>query len=45
MQTSIIKNIGKVVSDILYKAGIDTKTFKAHSLRTASTSNAFKAAG
>ena len=29
------------VSDILHKAGIHTKTFKTHSLRSASTSNAF----
>ena len=29
------------VSDILHKAGIHTKTFKSHSLRSASTSNAF----
>ena len=29
------------VSDILHEAGIHTKTFKSHSLRSASTSNAF----
>ena len=31
----------KWVSDILHKAGIHTKTFKTHSLRSASTLNAF----
>ena len=39
------RTLARWVSDILYKAGIHTKTFKAHSLRTTSTSNAFKAAG
>ena len=35
------KTLATWVSDILHKAGIHTKTFKSHSLRSASTSNAF----
>ena len=35
------RTLARWVSDILRKAGIHTKTFKSHSLRSASTSNAF----
>ena len=35
------RTLARWVSDILHKAGIHTKTFKSHSLRSASTSNAF----
>ena len=35
------RTLTRWVSDILHKAGIHTKTFKSHSLRSASTSNAF----
>ena len=33
--------LARWVSDISHKAGIHAKTFKSHSLRSASTSNAF----
>ena len=39
------RTLARWVSDILHKAGINTKTFKTHSLRSASTSNAFSSAG
>ena len=35
------RTLARWVSDILHKAGIHTKPFKSHSLRSASTSNAF----
>ena len=35
------RTLARWVSDNLHKAGIHTKTFKSHSLRSASTSNAF----
>ena len=35
------RTLARWVSDILQKAGIHTKTFKTHSLHSASTSNAF----
>ena len=35
------RTLARWVSDILRKAGIHTKTFKTHSLRSTSTSNAF----
>ena len=35
------RTLARWVSDILHKAGIHTKTFKIHSLRSASTSHAF----
>ena len=34
------RTLARRVSDILHKAGIHTKTFKSHSLRSALTSNA-----
>ena len=40
-QTSFIKNTGKVGIRYFTQVGIHTKTFKSHSLRSASTSNAF----
>ena len=36
-----LRTLARRVSDILHKAGIHIKTFKSHSLRSASTSNAF----
>ena len=36
-----LRTLARWVSDILQKAVIHTKTFKIHSLRSASTSNAF----
>ena len=35
------RTLARWVSDILHKAGIHTKAFNSHSLRSASTSNAF----
>ena len=35
------RTLARWVSDILHKAGIHTKTFKSHSLRSTSTLNAF----
>ena len=35
------RTLAKWVSDILHKAGIHNKTFKSHSLRSASTSDSF----